>query len=180
MKAYHLFFAVVVPIVSGCSSFHSGYEDYDFEVVRRGEAIESVAGFKFGSEPPVRGQKDVCMRLDPPVRDFTHIHLGFVSDKLHTVTFLTDPSKYDATTRYEPAFSRELDILRPVCESGWKTNNVGFFAEDHALEGRVDFRWNTKESGIFIFGPLKKDDVGFSQPRDAMAVCFVNWSVNGF
>lgn len=41
MKAYRLFFAVVVPIVSGCSSFHSGYEDYDFEVVRRGEAIES-------------------------------------------------------------------------------------------------------------------------------------------
>ena len=169
---------IALSLLSGCNLSRSVYDDYDFDIVRRGEAIVSVAGFKFGSKPPFKGQTDIYMRLDPPVRDFTHIHLGFASNKLHTVTFLTDFPRYTVDDRYEPAFARELDILRSVCESGWETNTVGFFAGDNSLVGLVGFQWNTKESGVFIFGPMRENKVGWCPPPpDAMAVCFVDWSV---
>lgn len=168
---------LALSLLSGCSLFHSEYDDYDFDIVWRGETIESVSGFKFGSRPPFEGQTDIYMRLNPTVRDFTHIHFGFASNKLHTVTFLTDFSRYTIDDRYEPAFAREFECLRSSCESGWETNAVGFFAGNQRLIGLIGYEWNGKESGIFIFGPLKKKDVGRSPPPEAMAVCFVDWRV---
>lgn len=44
-------------------------ETNDFDIVRSGDRIESVAGFKFGSAPQTNGTTNVILKLDEPIRN---------------------------------------------------------------------------------------------------------------
>lgn len=95
-------------------------EDYD--VIRNGDRIESVAGFKFGSAPTVRGTSDVILKLDKPLRDFTMVHLGYYLNRLHTVAFMGFPKPKKSID----ALEKEQAILEKKGFCTWQKHNVIF------------------------------------------------------
>ena len=92
----------------------------DYGVIRNGDRIESVAGFKFGSAPTVRGTSDVILKLDKPLRDFTMVHLGYYLNRLHTVSFMGFSKEKIA------ALEKEQEILEKKGFRTWQRHNVIF------------------------------------------------------
>ena len=140
-----------------------------YNIVTNGDRIESVAGFKFGSSPETNGVTDVVLKLDKPMRDFfTMIHLGYCSNRLHTVTFvgrseevLEDPVETMVRAREE---------LEKVGFEDWKVDFHFGFPRINAYE------WHgpLNSIGIFVARPVE-----FLGPK-VIAVTFVDKSVKEY
>lgn len=139
----------------------------DFGIVRSGDRIESVAGFKFGSAPETNGTTDVAFKLDKPFRGFTMLHLGYHSNCLHTVTFIG---------RHKELLKDPVDVMVEARED---LENLGF--EDW----KVDFgpgllrikayEWYGPSNliSIFVAKPV-------ASPSPVIAVTFVDKSVKEY
>ena len=139
-----------------------------YNVVTNGGRIESVAGFKFGSAPETNGVTDVILNLDKPMRDFfTMIHLGYCSNRLHTVTFIG---------RNKRAFEDPVDTMVGARE---ELEKIGF--EDWKVDLHLGFpRINAYE----WYGPSNSISIFVAKPSDSfgsvIAVTFIDKSVKEY
>lgn len=149
----------------------------DYGIVWKNGVIESAAGFKFGSAPAEDGRTDVVLELDKPLRHFTMLHLGYYSNRLHTVSFMGFPGKEMQIEAPE----KELEILKKQGFCGWQGDderidvpvNNGKDHKSYSLSGR--FTWFGVSNCIDIVYAERAKSILFQ--KELLTVVFIDRNV---
>ena len=144
----------------------------DFGLIRSGDRIESVAGFKFGSAPSTNGTTDVIFKLDKPLRNFTMVHLGYHRGQLHSVSFLGVLPRDEVRA----ASARERIVLEGLGFHNWETNGweMCYGNEETVLERATWFGF----SNCIDIGVLEKNYWSFdNKSKEVFAVVFLDQKV---
>lgn len=144
----------------------------DFGLIRSGDRIESVAGFKFGSAPSTNGTTDVIFKLDKPLRNFTMVHLGYHRGQLHSVSFLGVLPRDEVRA----ASARERTVLEGLGFHNWETNGwiMCYGNEETVLERATWFGF----SNCIDIGVLEKNFwCSDNKSMEVFAVVFVDQEV---